>query len=255
MRQELLAVHELALWVATLDPYASRDSLTHAMQGEVAILHQDRRLGGDSPLSLVISQKSGGPADRAVGRRLRASGIVGDFASAVKIGAELRKVASEGYGVLALEAATTGAGINELVGHVVAFSLLATRTTPWPLPPNCRLLLVSLDDYKHWFPGKRADLLVLALDKVEHGVHAAAIEVKARTSDVDPAARDALDQLKQTLHATRFAAYPEHGSVHSRLWLNRLAEAACAVARESNFRLDQQELEAIELFRRGGGPL
>lgn len=255
MREELLTVHELALWVATLDPYASRDSLTHAMQGEVAILHQDRRLGGDSPLSLVISQKSGGPADRAVGRRLRASGIVGDFASAVKIGAELRKVASEGYGVLALEAATTGAGINELVGHVVAFSLLATRTTPWPLPPNCRLLLVSLDDYKHWFPGKRADLLVLALDTVEHGVHAAAIEVKARTSDVDPAARDALDQLKQTLHATRFAAYPEHGSVHSRLWLNRLAEAACAVARESNFKLEQQELEAIELFRRGGGPL
>ncbi len=255
MREELLAVHELALWVATLDPYASRDSLTHAMQGEVAILHQDRRLGGDSPLSLVISQKSGGPADRAVGRRLRASGIVGDFASAVKIGADLRKVASEGYGVLALEAATTGAGINELVGHVVAFSLLSTRTTPWPLPPDCRLLLVSLDDYKHWFPAKRADLLVIALDTAEHGVHVAAIEVKARTSDVDPAARDALDQLKQTLHATRFAAYPETGSVHSRLWLNRLAEAACAVARESNFRLDQEELEAIERFRRGDGPL
>lgn len=255
MREELLAVHELALWVATLDPYASRDSLTHAMQGEVAILHQDRRLGGDSPLSLVISQKSGGPADRAVGRRLRASGIVEDFASAVKIGASLRKVASEGYGVLALEAATTGAGINQLVGHVVAFSLLATRTTPWPLPPNCRLLLVSLDDYKHWFPAKRADLLVIALDTVEHGVHVAAIEVKARTSDADPAARDALDQLKQTLHATRFAAYPEHGSVHSRLWLNRLAEAACAVARESNFRLQQEELDAIERFRRGDGPL
>lgn len=255
MREELLAIHELALWVATLDPYASRDSLTHAMQGEVAILHQDRRLGGDSPLSLVISQKSGGPADRAVGRRLRASGIVGDFASAVKIGADLRKVASEGYGVLALEAATTGAGINELVGHVVAFSLLSTRTTPWPLPPNCRLLLVSLDDYKHWFPAKRADLLVIALDTAEHGVHAAAIEVKARTSDVDPAARDALDQLKQTLHATRFAAYPEKGSVHSRLWLNRLAEAACAVARESNFKLAEAELEAIERFRRGDGPL
>jgi hypothetical protein len=254
MRDELLTLHDLALWVATLDPYASRDSLTHAMEGEVAILHQDRRLGGDSPLSLVISQKSGGPADRAVGRRLRASGIVKDFKSAVEIGAELRKVASQGYGVLALEAATTGAGINELVGHVVAFSLLATRTTPWPLPPNCRLLLVSLDDYKHWFPGKRADLLVIALDTVEHGVHAAAIEVKARTSDVDPAARDALDQLRQTLHTTRFAAYPEQGSVHSRMWLNRLAEAACAVARESNFKLQEDELNAIERSALAAGP-
>ena len=255
MREQLLAVHDLALWVATLDPYASRDSLTYAMQDQVAILHQDRRLGGDSPLSLVISQKSGGPADRAVGRSLRSAGIVDDFRSAVEVGTALRKVASEGYGVLALEAATTGAGINELVGHVVAFSLLATHTTPWPLPPDCRVLLVSLDDYKHWFPAKRADLLVLALDTAEGGVHAAAIEVKARRSDADLAARDALDQLRQTLHATRYAAYPERGSVHSRLWLNRLAEAACAVARESNFRLDRDELAALERFRRGDGTL
>ena len=254
-REQLLELHELALWVATLDPYASRDSLTYAMGDEVAILHQDRRLGGDSPLSLVISQKSGGPVDRAVARSLRSAGIVENFRRAEEIGASLRKVASEGYGVLALEAATTGAGINELVGHVVAFSLLATHTTPWPLPPDCRVLLVSLDDYKHWFPGKRADLLVFALDTGESGVHAAAIEVKARRSDADLAARDALDQLRQTLHATRFAAYPQRGSVHSRLWLNRLAEAACAVARESNFRLDQAELAALDRFRRGDGTL
>ena len=45
-RDELLAVHDLALWVATLDPYASRDSLTPALGDDVAILHQDRRLGG-----------------------------------------------------------------------------------------------------------------------------------------------------------------------------------------------------------------
>jgi hypothetical protein len=254
-REQLLALHELALWVATLDPYASRDSLTYAMGDEVAILHQDRRLGGDSPLSLVISQQSGGPVDRAVGRSLRSAGIVADFRRAQEIGESLRKVASEGYGVLALQAATTGAGINELVGHVVAFSLLATHTTPWPLPPDCRVLLVSLDDYQHWFPAKRADLLVFALDTAEDGVHVAAIEVKARRSDADLAARDALDQLRQTLHATRFAAYPQRGLVHSRLWLNRLAEAACAVARESNFRLDQAELAALDRFRRGDGTL
>jgi hypothetical protein len=254
-REQLLALHELALWVATLDPYASRDSLTYALGDEVAILHQDRRLGGDSPLSLVISQRSGGPVDRAVGRSLRSAGIVANLRRAQEIGESLRKVASEGYGVLALEAATTGAGINELVGHVIAFSLLATHTTPWPLPPDCRVLLVSLDDYKHWFPAKRADLLVFALDTAEGGVHVAAIEVKARRSDADLATRDALDQLRQTLHATRFAAYPQRGLVHSRLWLNRLAEAACAVARESNFRLDQAELAALDRFRRGDGTL
>jgi len=255
VRDELLAVHDLALWVATLDPYASRDSLTYALQDDVAILHQDRRLGGDSPLSLVISQKSGRSVDRAVGRSLHNARIVADFESAVDIGTSLRKVASEGYGVLALEAATTGAGINELVGHVVAFSLLATHTTPWPLPPDCRVLLVSLDDYKHWFPSKRADLLVFALDPAEGGVHVAAIEVKARRSDADLAARDALDQLRHTLTATRFAAYPVRDLSHSRLWLNRLAEAACAVARESNFRLDRDELNALEQFRRGEGTL
>ncbi len=178
-----------------------------------------------------------------------------DTAVALSIGTDIRRVASQGYGILALEAATSGAGINELVGHVVAFSLLATTTTPWPLPPGCRVLLVSLDEYRHWFPGKRADLLAIALDPGEHGVHIAAIEVKARRSDETDAASGALDQLNQTLAATRWAAYPDKGSVYSRLWLNRIAEAAYSVARESRFRLDTGELAALESFRLGDGTL
>ena len=222
LTEELRLVHDLALWVATLDPYATRDSLHQALGDDVAILHQERRLGGDSPLSLVLSQKSGGPADRAIGRSLKLAGIVEDRDVALSIGTELRKVAAQGYGILALEAATTGAGINELVGHVVAFSLLATTATPWPLPPGCRVLLISLDDYKQWFPVKRGDLLVLALDTEERGVHGAAIEVKARRSDAQPAASDAIDQLRQTLIATRWAAYPDIETIHTRLWLNRI---------------------------------
>jgi hypothetical protein len=256
MRAQLMKLHELSLWVATLDRYATRDSLEHALgRDNVAILHQERRLGSDSPLSLVLSQKSGGPADMAIGRSLRAAGIIDNPDIALSIGTELRKVASQGYGILALEAATSGAGINELVGHVVAFSLLATTATPWPLPPGCRVLLVSLDEYRHWFTGKRADLLAIALDPQEGGVHVATIEVKARRSDEIDAAAGALDQLNQTLAATRWAAYPEPGSIHSRLWLNRIAEAACAVARESRFRLDAAELAALEAFRLGRGSL
>jgi hypothetical protein len=253
---QLRQVHDLALWVATLDRYATRDSLEQALGPQnVAILHQERRLGGDSPLSLVLSQKSGGPADRAIGRSLRSAGIVANPGVALSIGTKLRQVASQGYGILALEAATSGAGINELVGHVVAFSLLATTTTPWPLPPGCRVLLVSLDEYRHWFPGKRADLLAIALDTREHGVHVAAIEVKARRTDEADAAAGALDQLTQTLTATRWAAYPVAGSVYSRIWLNRIAEAAYAVARESRFKLDTDELQALEAFRLGRGTL
>jgi hypothetical protein len=254
-RMPLRAMHDLALWVATLDPYATRDSLQAALGSDVAVLHQERRLGGDSPLGLVISQKSGGPADSAIGRSLQSAGIVEGRQAAVGIGVELRQVAAQGYGILALEAATTGAGVNELVGHVVAFSMLATRTTPWPLPPGCRLILISLDDYKHWFPGKRGDLLVLALDEAERGVHGAVIEVKARRSDASIAATDALDQLRQTLRVTRYAGYPDPETIHSRLWLNRIAEAALAVARESNLKLTKEELEAIESFRVGVGTL
>lgn len=254
--RELRQLHDLALWVATLDRYATRDSLEQALgKGNVAILHQERRLGGDSPTSLVLSQKSGGPADRAIGRSLRAAGIVAESRTALGIGTKLREVASQGYGILALQAATSGAGINELVGHVVAFSLLSTTTTPWPLPPGCRVLLVSLDEYRHWFPSKRADLLAIALDPEEGGVHVATIEVKARRSDETDASSSALDQLNQTLAATRWAAYPEPGSVHSRLWLNRIAEAAYAVARESRFKLDSEELAALEAFRNGTGTL
>lgn len=253
---KLREVHELALWVATLDRYATRDSLEHALGVDnIAILHQERRLGGDSPLSLVLSQKSGGPADRAIGRSLRSAGIIREPDVALSIGTQLRQVASQGYGILALQAATSGAGINELVGHVVAFSLLATTTTPWPLPPGCRVLLVSLDEYRHWFPKKRADLLAIALDTQDHGVHIATIEVKARRSDENDAAAGALDQLNQSLAATRWAAYPEAGSVHSRLWLNRIAEAAYAVARESRFKLDADEMAALEAFRLGRGTL
>jgi hypothetical protein len=253
---QLRQVHDLALWVATLDRYATRDSLEQALGPQnVAILHQERRLGGDSPLSLVLSQKSGGPADRAIGRSLRAAGIVADSGVALSIGTKLRQVASQGYGILALQAATSGAGINELVGHVVAFSLLAKTTTPWPLPPGCRVLLVSLDEYRHWFPGKRADLLAIALDTHEHGVHVAAIEVKARRTDEADAAAGALDQLTQTLTATRWAAYPVPGSVYTRIWLNRIVEAAYAVARESRFKLDDDELQALEAFRLGRGTL
>lgn len=256
IREQLVEVHKLALWVATLDRYATRDSLEQALgRDNVAILHQERRLGGDSPLSLVLSQKSGGPADRAIGRSLRAAGIVNNPDVALSIGTDLRKVASQGYGILALQAATSGAGINELVGHVVAFSLLATTATPWPLPPGCRVLLVSLDVYRHWFTGKRADLLAIALDPAEAGVHVACIEVKARRSDETDAAAGALDQLNQTLAATRWAAYPEPDSIQSRLWLNRIAEAAYAVARESRFKLDATELAALEAFRLGHGSL
>lgn len=256
LAEDLQKIHDLALWVATLDRYATRDSLEQALgEDKVAILHQERRLGGESPLSLVLSQKSGGPADRAIGRSLRAAGIVKEADIALSIGTDIRRVASQGYGILALEAATTGAGINELVGHVVAFSLLATRTTPWPLPPGCRVLLVSLDDYHQWFPGKRADLLAIALDTKEEGVHVAAIEVKARRSDQEIAFSDALEQLRQTLTATQWAAYPQQGSIYSRLWLNRIAEAAYSVARESRFRLTAEEIDAIEHFRNGTGTL
>ncbi len=108
---------------------------------------------------------------------------------------------------------------------------------------------------KQWFPVKRADLLVLALDTEERGVHGAAIEVKARRSDVQPASTDAIDQLRQTLIATRWAAYPDIETIHTRLWLNRIVEAACAVARESSFRLTEAELDALEQFRSGVGTL
>jgi hypothetical protein len=257
MRLQLEQVHDLAMWVATLDRYVTRESLENALgAGEVAILHQERRLSGDSPLSLVISQKTGGPVDHAIARSLALAGIVSEADVALSLGADLRKVASQGYGILALKAATSGAGINELVGHVVAFSLLATQATPWPLPPDCRVILVSLDEYQYWFgAGKRADLLAIALDTRECGVHVAAIEVKARRSDEANAAAGALEQLNATVSATRFAAQPEPGDINSRLWLNRIADAAYAVARESQLRLDEGELQALEAFRLGHGSL
>ena len=253
---DLRTAHDLSVWVATLDRYASRESLERAMRGEVAILHQERRLGSESALGLVVSQQSGGPVDRAIGRSLRQARIVDDEDESVCLGADLRKVVAQGYGILALEAATSGTGINELVGHVVGFSMLGTTSTPWPLPADCQLVLVSLDEHPHWFNGqKRADLLAIAIDPKEKGLHVAVIEVKARRSDEVRAATEALEQLRRTLLATESAAQPDCSSLATRIWLNRIAESVYAVARESRIRLSAMEIEAVEAFRRGAGTL
>jgi hypothetical protein len=256
LADELRQVHSLAMWVATLDRYATRDSLERALGDEVAILHQQQRLGAESPIGLVVSQRAGGPVDRAIGRSLRQARIVRDEGAAISLGADLRRVAAQGYGILALEAATSGTGINELVGHVVGFAMLGTTSTPWPLPPGCRVVLVSLDEHPEWFLGqKRADLLALAIDTAESGLHGAVIEVKARRSDEVRAASEALDQLKRTLFATAPAAYPRPDDLATRVWLNRIAEAVYAVARESRLRFSEEELAAIEQFRRGRSTL
>jgi hypothetical protein len=254
LKDYLLQAHDLSLWVATIDRYASRESLEWALGSDVAILHQESRLGGASPLGLVISQKSGGSTDRAISRSLRLSGIVTDQETADRVGEKLRRVASQGYGILALEAATSGSGINELVAHVVAFSLLGTRASPWPLPPNCRVLLIGLDEYGDWFRGKkRADLLALALDVNARGVHVAAIEVKARRSSDESARGEALEQLRATLLAMRYAASEQTDTLNSHIWLNRIAEAAYSVAREIGFRLSADEIDCLERFRDGSG--
>ena len=256
LRRELIKLHELALWVVTIDRYASRDSLEAALGDEVAILHQERRVTGSSPEGLVISQKTGGAADRAIARSLRSSGLA-DEANASQIATGLRKAASRGYGILALRAATSGSGINELIGQVCAFARLASQATPWPLPPGCRVLLVSLDEYTEWFGrGRRADLLALALSPEEGGVHCASLEVKAVKSSGTAlaAAGEAKEQLRQTLNDSRFAAYP-NGSIFSRLWLNQITEAAVGVSRENRFRLGEDDLAALDAFRRGEGTL
>ncbi len=249
---ELVKAHELADWVLTLDPYATRESLEQALGEDVAILHQDQRLGSNSPLGLVISQVWSGPVDRAIGHRLKGMGIFGGN-DASQMGTDLRKVATQGHAVLALEAATTGTGINELIGHVTAFAMLGEASTPWPLPPDCRIVLVSLDEQKSWFHGgRRADLLAVAIDGQGDGIHAAVIEIKARTS-AGNAPREAVDQVKRTLVATARAHRPRDGDLSTRIWLNRIAEAVYAVARESRIRLTEGEIRSLEKFRAGTG--
>jgi len=116
--------------------------------------------------------------------------------------------------------------------------------------------MVSLDDNPQWFArSKRADLVALALDPQEQGVHGAVIEVKARRSGGAQAGKEALEQLKKTLLTTAYVLQPDSRKIASRVWLNRLAEAAYAVARESRIRLHASELQAIESFRRGSGTL
>lgn len=257
LRRELGQLHEMGLWVVTIDRYAGRDTLEAALEGDVAILHQEKRASGSSAQGLVISQKSGGAADQAIARSLKRSGLASE-ANAARVAEGLRRAASRGHGILALRAATTATGINELIGHVAGFARLGMHSTPWPLPPGCRILLVSLDEYTGWFNRRqRADLLALALSPAEHGVHAAMLEVKAMKT-VGTGTREAMskakEQLRQSLIEARYAARPNR-SLFSRLWLNRIVEAAIGVARENRFRLGADDLLALETFRRGPGVL
>jgi hypothetical protein len=253
----LRELHDRSLWVATLDRYATRSTVEKAVGPDVAILHQERRVSGDSAFGLVISQRAGGTTDRAISRSLRGSGLL-DETAATGVAQGLRRAASRGYGILALRAATTGSGINELIGHVAAFHRLTSDATPWPLPAGCRLILISLDEYAGWFgAGKRADLLALALSPEERGIHAANIEVKAVKGEAvsgRPALVEAREQLRKTIVDFRFAAYPR-GSLLDRLWLNRIAEAAIGVCRENDTRLSAEDLAALDGFRVGEGVL
>jgi hypothetical protein len=255
-RAALSKLHYLALWVVTLDRFANRESLESAVGGDVAILHQERRASGSHVQGMVISQRLGGSADHAIEVSLKRAGLL-DQSAGPELARGLRRAAASGYGILALRAATTGSGINELIGHVAAFNRLTTVATPWPLPPDCRILILSLDEYADWFGRtKRADLLALALSPAELGVHAANVEVKAvRSAATVPAAlSEAKEQIRRTLIDSRFAAYP-NGSVYSRLWLNRICDAAIAVARETGRRLTAEDLMALNNFRNGYGVL
>jgi hypothetical protein len=254
--QGLSKLHAIAQWVTTLDRFANRESLTHAVGPDVAILHQERRASGSVVEGMVISQRVGASADRAIERSLRRAALA-DETVGPDLAQDLRRAATRGYGILALRAATTGSGINELIGHVAGFSRLTTTATPWPLPAGCRVLLLSLDEYADWFgQSRRADMLALALSPDEGGVHAANVEVKSVRDETSAAGAmsEAKEQLRKTLVDSRFAAYPGK-SLFSRLWLNRICEAAVAVARENGMKLDERDLAALDRFRRGEGVL
>jgi hypothetical protein len=251
-RKALSRLHELALWVVTLDRFANRKTLESAVGKEVAILHQERRASGSDVQGMVISQMLGSSADHAIEVSLRRAGLI-DERGGAQLASALRRAAAAGYGILALRAATTGSGINELIGHVAAFNRLTTVATPWPLPPDCRVLILSLDEYAAWFGrARRADMLALALSPEEGGVHAANVEVKAvrDPNSVPQALSEAKEQIRRTLVDSRFAAYP-NGSIYSRLWLNRICDAAIAVARETGRRLTEADLVALNNFRGG----
>jgi hypothetical protein len=253
-RRAISRLHELALWVVTLDRFANRKSLEAAVGGDVAILHQERRASGSDVQGLVISQMLGSSADHAIEVSLKRAGLL-DGGGGAELASALRRAAASGYGILALRAATTGSGINELLGHVAAFNQLTTVATPWPLPPGCRVLILSLDEYAGWFgQAKRADMLALALSPEEGGVHAANVEVKAvrDPATVGGALSEAKEQIRRTLIDSRFAAYP-NGSIYSRLWLNRICDAAIAVARETGRQLTAEDLTALNRFRSGIG--
>lgn len=255
MRDELVTMHAIANWVLTVDRYATRDTLDAALNQDVAILHQERRVSASVTEGLVISQRTGGAADRAIARALMRLHSVADREVAAALGRDLRRAASRGHGVLALRAATTGSGINELIGHVAGFVAITERASAATLPPNSRVLLISLDEYQDWFGrGQRADLLALALPRdADREVWAATVEVKAAESAAgqQKALREAKEQLRQTMIDSKFAINPD-GSVFSRLWLNRIVEAAVGVVRENNIRLSDAEIRALNKFRSEG---
>ena len=141
----LARLHTLAQWVITLDRFANRESLTHAVGPDVAILHQERR---------ASRQCRGGHGHQPAGRCERRPGNrEGACADSDRRNRRLRPRAGPaprccGYGdPLRSVRLLPGQASNELIGHVAGFNRLTTTATPWPLPAACRVLLLSLDEY------------------------------------------------------------------------------------------------------------
>ena len=238
---QLQQVHDLALWVATLDRYATRDSLEQALgRDNVAILHQERRLGGDSPLSLVLSQKSGGPADRAIGRSLRAAGIVDEPDVALSIGTAAAQGRQPGL------RHPRPAGRDQRRRHqrtrrprrrlqparhhdhavAAAAGLPSAARQPRRIPALVPRQARRPARHRPRPPRRRRPR------RHHRGQGPAQRRERRRRRRPRPAQPDP--------RRHQVGGLPRIGSVHSRLWLNRIAEAAYAVARESRFKLDAE---------------
>ena len=123
-------------WLVGESPSTATPDATHSKTRSVTTWRSSTR----SAASRATTSKASSSRRRAAARpTARSRGACATRSSspttpAIRLAEAARRTAADWNGILALRAATTGSGVNELLGQVMAYSLLRSMASPWPFP-------------------------------------------------------------------------------------------------------------------------
>jgi hypothetical protein len=247
--QLLQNLHHTFNWVLCYDSVIDRFLLEDTLSDHVQVIRYSLGLGVKGRHNLTVSSSYW--ARQVVVRRL--TGRLRDLIPAAterlrqQIAERLVDEAKAISGDIVLRAAGPGAYLNELIGLVLAKHL--TEREYSKQHPGALKAWLYLDDFGHWFSGRKPDLLFLAIPEQANGelpLHVEVIEAKCigDTSFGDEAA-DAERQVQGGVNRLGLCWAPGRQYLDAGYWYDQLYRALVG-----NLAIQHEQMRLWEALRR-----